>query len=757
MQSSSPTSSKDNDSNEPLYLGLDLSTQQLKVVALEPVVTKHVACQSQGGDNTDKLDDNNDGKEGSSVEFRLHSSFAVHFDSELSHYHTQGGVHAYGSDGRSSCQSQWSVGGDDPLWTPGTVTSPVLMWIEALERVLDKMQKAEFPFHRVRCIGGSAQQHGSVYWSEKGQQALERLHQKLPDDTKSLAEHFVQGFTIYNSPIWQDTSTWQQCKQLEEFLSTKASDKNLQQMLRDINGFDSAGTLMAELTGSRAFERFTASQILKIAQTVPDLFQETVRISLVSSFLASLFVGHFASIDVADGSGMNLLDISSKAWDPYLTEFISFSIGQKLSPTLQREVIERCNHHLSNSGQAAEDSGEETKEMENRLTKMLGPVDATGRTVQGVLAPWFVQKYGFQPTTTVTSFTGDNPATALAMQLHPGDAIVSLGTSDTVMLYTSANPFDNPCPAHSAFIRQRQLQRKLLLNSMSHNDATSILCHPLDPQGFLTLYCAKNGSLAREHVRNENAGGQWELFDDLIFEVLERRRKVWERHVQKDEESNAPREAKPEDWVTRLGYYYFEREIWPPVKGVHRFEDGRPVTEFTGADEAEIRQHNVLAICESQLLAMRMRTTATKNKDTLGSTNPSLVASGSSSKEVNAKSSISRILATGGGSKSRALLQLMANIFNVPVVPMSEDGWMGSAAWGAATKAYLCAVGNGDTHTLTSSSVDQQNVDSTDKSQGDIHQHIYRPDPVHAAYYAQITKHFLDIENSLMKQNSLDL
>jgi hypothetical protein len=36
---------------------------------------------------------------------------------------------------------------------------------------------------------------------------------------------------------------------------------------------------------------------------------------MISSFLASLFLGKYAPIDFSDGSGMNLLDIRKKDWD----------------------------------------------------------------------------------------------------------------------------------------------------------------------------------------------------------------------------------------------------------------------------------------------------------------------------------------------------------------------------------------------------------------------------------------------------------
>ncbi|KAF9969700.1 hypothetical protein BGZ73_007816 [Actinomortierella ambigua] len=608
---------------------------------------------------------------------------------------------------------------------------------------------------------------------------------------------------------------------------------------------------MADLTGSRAFERFTASQILKIAQIAPDAFHHTVRISLVSSFLASLLVGQFASIDIADGSGMNLLNIATKEWDPCLTDFIASARSPQDGPSPPfREVIARCDRRqqkalLKDHQQPlpSQDQTESSRTLQdeptadvNRLMTLLGSVDVTGTAVQGMVAPWFATKYGFQPTTPVVSFTGDNPATALAMQLHPGDAIVSLGTSDTVMLYTSAANsihINNNSSSSNITNAPDTMRRLLLLKDLNHNAATSILCHPTDPLGFLTLYCAKNGSLARERVRDEYAGGHWELFDELMVAALERRRQTWgarmhnvaevaaertghghagagaagdgrphvddertedhrscsfdhcknvDQNDQDKKDHGAEKEKDEEDegdWVTRFGFYFFEREIWPPVKGVHRFEDGRPVTEFTGKDEAAIRQQNVLAICEAQLLAMRVRA-ATTNASSLSSSSspsssPSFPPTGEGShgtprqrsspmaaSTTNTTTAVSRILATGGGSKSKAILQLMANVFNVPVVPMSEDGWAGSAAWGAACKAYLCsekASHSDDNSKATATATD--NSTTVRPTQGDQDKEdtprIYYPDPVHAAYYAHVTKQFSELEYTLDHLKSLEL
>lgn len=72
---------------------------------------------------------------------------------------------------------------------------------------------------------------------------------------------------------------------------------------------------LAEITGSRAYERFTGNQIAKIFQTQPKVYEKCERISLVSSFAPSLLIGDYAPIDYSDGSGMNLMNIETKDWE----------------------------------------------------------------------------------------------------------------------------------------------------------------------------------------------------------------------------------------------------------------------------------------------------------------------------------------------------------------------------------------------------------------------------------------------------------
>ena len=107
--------------------------------------------------------------------------------------------------------------------------------------------------------------------------------------------------------MWMDSSTGDQCVQLETAVG-------------------GAGQL-ATITGSRAYERFTGSQIRKLVKQRPEWYNNTERISLVSSFAASLLAGKIVDIDWSDAGGMNLLDINSRSWDQTLLDVSSNEVA----------------------------------------------------------------------------------------------------------------------------------------------------------------------------------------------------------------------------------------------------------------------------------------------------------------------------------------------------------------------------------------------------------------------------------------------
>ncbi|XP_066540187.1 xylulose kinase isoform X2 [Hoplias malabaricus] len=465
------------------YLGFDFSTQQLKVVAIDGDL--QVTHQSN-----------------------------VQFDIELPEFKTQGGVHIH----------------EDKL----TVTSPVHMWVKALDLILEKMKRAGFDFSRVKALSGSGQQHGSVYWRKGARQLLQHL-----DPEKNLHSLLQDSFSIHNSPVWMDSSSSEQCQCLESAVG--------------------GAHHLADITGSRAYERFTGNQIAKIHKSQPDKYNETERISLVSSFAASLFLGDYAAIDYSDGSGMNLMNIFTKQW--------SQQCLQATAPQLEE--------------------------------KLGDPAPSTA--VLGSVSHYFVKRFGFPEVCKVVAFTGDNPGSLAGMRLQEGDIAVSLGTSDTVFLWIK-----EPRPTVEGHI----------------------FCNPVDGLSYMALICYKNGSLTRERIRNECAGGSWEGFSRAL------------RSVPMGNNGN-------------IGIYFDTKEITPPAVGIYRFNQYlQKVTTFT--QEVEIR-----ALVEGQFLAKRVHAQKLGYKIIPGT----------------------RVLATGGASSNKDILQVLSDVFNAPVytIDVANSACLGSA------------------------------------------------------------------------------
>lgn len=298
-----------------LFLGLDSSTQGLKATIIDERLG--IVC----GD-------------------------ALNFDADLSGYGTEDGVHK----------------GEDGV----TVTSPAMMWVEALDVLLARMKESGCPLERVVAVSGSGQQHGSVWLAPGAGASLSGLR---PD--RALHEQLAGLFTVSNSPVWMDSSTTRQCRELESAMG--------------------GAQAVADLTGSRAYERFTGNQIAKIHQALPETYAGTERIALVSSFVTSLLVGNYTPIDASDGSGMNLMDIRTKTWSTAALEATAPDLGDKL-----------------------------------------GDVAPSHRVV-GKLHSYYVEKYGMSPECAVVAFSGDNPCSLAGLRLQEvGDIAVSLGTSDTM-------------------------------------------------------------------------------------------------------------------------------------------------------------------------------------------------------------------------------------------------------------------------------------------------------------------------------------
>ena len=218
------------------------------------------------------------------------------------------------------------------------------------------------------------------------------------------------------------------------------------------------------------------------------------------------------------------------------------------------------------------------------LRAKIGPEPVLGGTVLGPISQWWVERWGFNPglyfmlhssvmflsahlffcylECIIAPFTGDNSATVVALS-SPGDALLSLGTSTTLLL--SIPPADTP-PARF---------------TTSH-----LLSHPTTLDAQIAMLCYKNGALAREQIRDRCAGSDWARYNELV-------------------------EQSPPGNSGLMGFYFPLPEIIPPgVQGEFIFQcKDNEKPELLHGLQPDAAQH-ARAILESQFLSIKSRIAA---------------------------------------------------------------------------------------------------------------------------------------------------
>ncbi|KAK2050634.1 D-xylulose kinase [Colletotrichum somersetense] len=505
-------------SSGPLYLGFDLSTQQLKAIVVQSDLT-------------------------------VVSEAKVDFDADLGkQYGLRKGVLTNEAEGE--------------------VYAPVAMFLEAIDLVLERL-KAEMPLDRIKGISGSCQQHGSTYWGKEAETLLGGLRANKP-----LVEQLQQAFSHPYAPNWQDHSTQAQCDEFDAKFETAQR--------------------LAEVTGSAAHHRFTGTQIMRLRQKLPEMYAATSRISLVSSFLASVLLGTVAPIDISDVCGMNLWDIPSGAWSEPLLELTA---------------------------------GDKSKAAD--LRAKLGEPRHDGGGSMGPISRYFVERYGFSEDCQIAPFTGDNPATILALPLRPMDAIVSLGTSSTFLMVT---PVYKPDAAYHFFN------------------------HPCTPNQYMFMLCYKNGGLARESVRDAlprpEGGDPWANFNRAVLDT-------------------PPLDVHTKSDRAKLGLYFDLPEIVPNIKaGTWRYTANQDGSDLAESASAWDRQKDPRIIVESQALSMRLRS-------------QNLVRSARDGLPAQPR----RIYLVGGGSLNPAIARVMGDVLGGVDGVYKLDVGGNACALGGAYKA----------------------------------------------------------------------
>jgi xylulokinase len=320
-----------------LYLGLDCSTQSFTALLLEQV------------------------RDNDPASTRILLERSLNFDEKFPEFGTKNGA----------------LHGEN-----GVVHSPPQMWVKAMESLFALLKEQNVPLDQVAAIGFSGQQHGSVYLNALADKTLATL-----DPAKGLADQLENTYSRKTAPIWMDSSTSVECREIEEALGGPAA--------------------VCALTGSSAFERFTGPQVRKFYKTERAAYDATSHVLLVSSFLPSLLAGKVVGIDPGDGAGMNLMDIAKRRWSQAALDATAPGLAAKLAPVVESD------------------------------------------TVVGKISAYFVQRFGFSPECKILPGTGDNPASLVGLGLVSGGALgISLGTSDTVFAYMSDVHTDPTCASH---------------------------------------------------------------------------------------------------------------------------------------------------------------------------------------------------------------------------------------------------------------------------------------------------------------------
>jgi xylulokinase len=232
-----------------------------------------------------------------------------------------------------------------------------------------------------------------------------------------------------------------------------------------------------------------------------------------------------------------------------------------------------------------------------QLRKKLPPLASSSKVI-GNISTYLVKRYGLPPNAKALVWSGDNPCSIIGLGLiKEATVAISLGTSDTLFGYMRRCRVDERGEGH-------------------------VFGAPTGD--YMTLICFKNGSLARERVR-DMYHLDWSGFNQALATT-----------------SPGNHGAVMLPW--------FEAEIVPRVNraGIHRF-DLDP--NDAGA--------NCRAVVEAQMMSMRLHSQWMKVEPR-------------------------QIYATGGASTNTAILQIMADVFDCPVFRIEVAK---SAALGAALRA----------------------------------------------------------------------
>jgi len=274
-----------------------------------------------------------------------------------------------------------------PPRAPGEADQPAALYLASLELLLAELGPELLG--RVAAIDFSAQQHGQVWVGAGGLAAMAALREPGSGrpGASDLVSRIAPGLASERAPIW---------------MSSDAAPEAAA-MRAELGGPERA----AAVSGSDFPARFSGPVLARRGARYPEEYGRCERVHLISSFLAGVLAGEpEAPIDWGNGSGTGWMDWAGRRWSPEL-----LAAGSR--------------------GLAGGAAG-----LARRLPPLAHPLELAGR-----IAPYFVERFGFDPACAVAAGSGDNPQSKVLAE----GALLSLGTSFVLM-----SPGERPHPSANA-------------------------------------------------------------------------------------------------------------------------------------------------------------------------------------------------------------------------------------------------------------------------------------------------------------------
>ena len=274
----------------------------------------------------------------------------------------------------------------------GEANQPPKMFLAAIDALFTDMKAAAVPMRDILVCNTSAQQHSHAYLNHQARTIFGKLN--IPGYTKSnLVTALGSIFSLNIVPTWMTSDTGKQADFIRTFMGGQEK--------------------MIQVSGSNSPARFTGAIIRKIAEQFPEGYQETEHIHLLSSLIPAVLTGNSrVPLDYGNACGMSMMEYSTKDWSVKLVKAVAEGLP----------------------------GGEST--LRNKLLPIVSPL-----TIDGRIATYFIERYGFSPDCRILAGSGDNPQSKV---LVTGN-LLSLGSSFVNMTATDGKHMDMSGASNAMF------------------------------------------------------------------------------------------------------------------------------------------------------------------------------------------------------------------------------------------------------------------------------------------------------------------